>query len=808
MPLSPDLERPTAWRWVLAGVFATALATLLAELALTRIFSVILFYHFAFMAISVALLGLGAGGMFSYFLSEWLERGGVWPRLARIALLNALVTTMALAVILRQRVSLNLSALKPLAVVYFAAMLPFFLSGLVLAVVMARAARQAGIVYFADLAGASLGCLLLIPLLEWLGGPNTILAAAALWALSAAFWRAAELPDSAGRRRWALWLLFPLLFIAAIGVNTRARILDVRYAKGKPLEKELFTRWNSFSRVGLVRIENGEYWIRIDADAATQVADAPPERREKWEQQLRDFGAGMVYRLRPPGRALIIGPGGGVDVARALAAGSRDVTGVEINPIIVGAIMRGVMRPNSFALYDRPDVHIYVEDGRSFIRRSREQWDVIQATLVDTWASTAAGAFALTENNLYTVEAFQEYLGHLTPGGIVSITRWEFEKPREALRLISLGLEALRKEGAAAPGRHFVVVADNALSAVGTTTTVLMKHAAFTDEEARAAQEAVATGGKTMRLLAAPGLRFPNAFSELLNAPDPNAFYARYRFDIRPVNDNRPFFFFTMKTVDLLRQWRTEASMDLKVNLGFALLLGVLLLSGLAVAAFLALPAYLTRRLPRSAGVRRRLLYFVSIGLAFIMAEIAFIQKFVLFLGHPTYALAAAVLALLLSSALGSRYSQRWPEAELAARSRRWLTALAVLLLLIGLVVAPLATRLVWLPLPLRVLLAAALLAAPGFLMGAAFPSGLRLVRLSHPTALEWAWAMNAAASVLGSALAVFISIHFGIWQTMAAAALCYLAAAALVASPAAPASEPLSAPSPAEEPVRQNTAL
>jgi len=777
------VENPEVWRWILAGVFSTALATLLAELALTRIFSVILFYHFAFMAISVALLGLGAGGLGSYFLAGWLERGGVWPRLAPIAALNSLVTAAVLAVILQQKVGLGFSTLKALVVVYFSAMLPFFLSGVVLAVALARTASRAGIVYFADLAGASLGCLLLIPLLEWLGGPNTILAAAALWALSALFWSAAGSAGANARRRWVRWLPVPLLLVAAIAVNTRYGVLDVRYAKGLELEKEVFTRWNSFSRVGIVRIENGEYWIRIDADAATQVADAPPEQRDKWLEQIRDFSAGLVYRLRPPGRVLIIGPGGGVDVARALAAGSRDVTGVEINPIIVGDIMRGVMRPNSFALYDRPDVHIHVEDGRSFIRRSREQYDVIQATLVDTWASTAAGAFALTENNLYTVEAFQEYLRHLTPGGIVSITRWEFETPREALRLVALGLEALQREGATTPARHFIVVADNALSSIGTTATVLLKRTPFTDDETREAQRAVATGGKTMRLLAAPGLRLPNAFAELLNAPDPGAFYAGYRFDVRPVNDNRPFFFFTMKTAELLRlgQWRREKSMDLKVNLGFALLLGVLLLSSLAVAAFLVLPAYLIRRLPRTAGVRRRLLFFVSIGLAFILVEIAFIQKLVLFLGHPTYALAVAVLALLLASALGSRYSQRWPEELLAGRARRALGALALLLALVGLGVVPLVTRLVWLPLALRMLLAAAVLAAPGFLMGTAFPSGLRLLRLSEPAALEWAWAMNAAASVLGSAMAIFLSIHLGIWQTMLSGALCYLAAVPLL---------------------------
>lgn len=493
--------RPREWRRILAGVFCTALATLLAELAITRLFSVILFYHFAFMAISVALLGLGAGGLCSYFLAGWLERGGVWPRLAIVSALNAALTVAALTVILRQSVSLELSAktLLPLAAVYFSAMVPFFLAGVVLAVVLARTAKTAGLVYFADLGGAAAGCLLLIPLLETLGGPNTVIAAGALSGLAAVFWAAA------GQRRWKVWLLVPLALVALIAINFHGRLLDIRYAKGKPIEKEYFTQWNSFSRVGVYRTEKGEYWIQMNVDASTQVADAVPTD-PKWQEQLRDYGAGMVYRMRRPGRVLVIGPGGGVDVSRALAAGSADVTGVEINPIIVQKIMRGAFRPNSFDLYDRPDVHIHVEDGRSFIRRSTEQYDVIQATLVDTWASTAAGAFALSENNLYTVEAFREYLRHLTPEGVLSITRWEFETPREALRLVSLGLEALKREGAAAPANHFVIVADNALNSMGTTATFLMKRTPFTSDEVSHVRQLVATGGKTMHIVAAPGL--------------------------------------------------------------------------------------------------------------------------------------------------------------------------------------------------------------------------------------------------------------------------------------------------------------
>lgn len=182
------------------------------------------------------------------------------------------------------------------------------------------------------------------------------------------------------------------------------------------------------------------------------MADEPLSDRDFWQEQLTQQSAGLAYLLRPGASALIIGPGGGFDVARALAAGSPAVTGVEINPIIAERIMLGRMREATHGLYQRPDVRIVVEDGRSFVCRSSHRYGVIQATLVDTWASISAGAFTLTENNLYTVEAFREYLRHLESDGILSITRWEVRQPREALRLLSLGMETLRAEGIPEPG--------------------------------------------------------------------------------------------------------------------------------------------------------------------------------------------------------------------------------------------------------------------------------------------------------------------------------------------------------------------
>ncbi len=787
------------WRLLLAGVALTALSTLLIELALTRLFSVLLYYHFAFMAISVALLGLGAGGLFSYWIVGEGPLELLWARLARLAAANALLTVVVLAVLLRTSVSLSVSAsnLLRLAVIYFVSAAPFFFSGAILSVVLARLPARAGAVYGADLAGASAGALLLIPLLNELGGPNTVLFAAAVIAASACVWAALGARDVAPHG-WRRWAALPLVLALALAANLRFRFLDVKYAKGREPERELYSRWNSFSRVTLHESKQGLY-ILIDADAETGIPGIPLSDRKFWEKETGRYGAGLAYVLHPGASALVIGSGGGYDVARALSAGSHAVTAVEINPIIVNDLMLGKLLEASHSLYRRPEVRVFVEDGRSFVRRSPERYGVIQATLVDTWAASAAGAFALTENNLYTVEAFREYLRHLEPDGILSITRWEFPEPREALRVVALGLEALREEGASLdvagsvvaakgasldvdPPKHFVVVADSRLGPTGTPTTVLLKRSPFTPEEIETVRR-TAAGTGSMKALYLPGDCAHTAFGEMICAGDPADYQRRYAFDITPVHDNRPFFFFNVRLSDLFRLARGHESMDWKVNLGLLLLLGLLAISGVAVLLFLLLPARLSARLPRGPGVSSWLLYFVAIGLGYILVEVALIQKFVLFLGHPTYALTVAVFWLLAASGAGSLWSRGFAEDGLAHRLSKLLVGAAALIALLALAATPVLAALVAWPLPARVGLTAALLAPAGFLMGTAFPTGLRLAGRAYPEALQWAWAMNAAASVLGSGLAVFVSIHSGIWQTLALGGTCYLAAAVFAVS-------------------------
>ena len=784
-PAPPSSSTEIPERTLLAGLALTSFAALLLELALTRLFSVVLFYHFAFLAISIALLGLGAGGVFAYLLKPRLAASDTRALAAGLCLKNSIVVFAVLLIILHVPVALRVSwgNFARLTVIYLAAAIPFFLTGLLFAVVFARETRRIPRLYGADLCGGALACLAVVPLLNWVGGPNVVVVAGATMAAAATIW--AEFRST--RRNAAL---LALALVALIGANYSGRLIDVVYAKGMfrdPAWVE-FARWNALSRVEVDRQGQAKA-IVIDADASTYImnADVAQWHSTAWEHALMSAPPALANVLRPHGEFAIIGPGGGVDVLRAVANGSPSVTGIEINPIIATTIMRGRYADYAQHLYDRPDVHIHVTDGRSFLRSTPQHFDVVQMTLVDTWASTAAGAFALSENNLYTVEAFREYFDHLKPDGMVAITRWEFRHPREALRVVAVAMEALHRMGVTNPARNFIVASQGELDADGIPVVVLAKKTPFTPAE----EKAVVTHFDhyfELDPLYMPSQPGQNPFSELIASNDPYAFARGYAYNVAPVTDNAPFFFFTLKAGQILGEKGLREGIDWKVNLGVLVLLLVLVISFVAVLIFLILPLALRSRKGRQSPFP--LLYFIAVGLGYIMVEIAFIQRFVLFLGHPTYALTVVIFLLMLSSGAGSLFSRLWlPRTNLG-----WVPLVLVIVTLLADVffLPHRLAALVGLDFGNRLLVSGVLLIPLGFVMGMPFPTGLRaLAALPAPefpagqgasdNAVEWAWAMNAAASVLGSVLAMVIAIQFGLTVTLACGAAAYLLALVLM---------------------------
>ncbi|HYM76650.1 MAG TPA: hypothetical protein VE377_11790 [Candidatus Dormibacteraeota bacterium] len=779
VPVASRAEIPE--RTLLAGLALTSFAALLLELALTRLFSVVLFYHFAFLAISIALLGLGAGGVFAYLLKSRIAQHTTRTLASRLCLANSVVIVVVLEIVLHVPVALEVSGKNflRLTALYLAAAVPFFLTGLLFSVVFARESARIPRLYGADLCGGALACLAVVPLLNWLGGPNAILVAGIVLTVAAMIWA-----ESQSARRNAG--LMALALIALTAANYSGRLIDVVYAKGMfrdPAWVE-FARWNALSRVEVDRQGQAKA-IVIDADASTYIMNAEVKRwhETEWEKDLMSAPPALANILKPHGEFAIIGPGGGVDVLRAVANGSPSVTGIEINPIIATTIMRGRYADYAQHLYERPDVHIHVTDGRSYLRSTSQRFDVVQMTLVDTWASTAAGAFALSENNLYTVEAFREYFDHLKPDGMIAITRWEFREPREALRVVAVAMEALHRLGVANPARNFIVASQGALDEDGIPVVVLAKKTPFTSEEENAV---AAHCDRYVELdpIYLPTQPGQNPFTELIASNDPYAFARSYAYNVAPVSDNAPFFFFTLKPGQILGERSLRQGIDWKVNLGVLVLLLVLVISLIAVLAFLVLPLLLRGGKARQSPLP--LLYFVAVGLGYILVEIAFIQRFVLFLGHPTYALTVVIFLLMVSSGAGSLFSRLWlPRAEMG-----WMPILLVFITLLTYVffLPSRLAALVGMSFEYRLLVSGILLVPLGFMMGMPFPTGLRALAASPApefpagqgaadNAVEWAWAMNAAASVLGSVLAMVIAIQFGLNVTLACGAAAYLLA-------------------------------
>jgi hypothetical protein len=769
--VQPILEKQSAGSVLLAGIGLSSFSALLLELSLTRLFSVVLFYHFAFLAISIALLGLGAGGVFAFLWKKQLGRWESRTIAAAASALNAIIMPVVLEIILHQPVSLMLTGANflRLAIIYSCSAVAFFLTGLQFSVIFARESSRIPKLYGADLTGGAIACLAVVPLLNWIGAPNSILFAGAVSAMAAVIW-------SVSPRARNLSLGLATMLVVLIALNASNGLFDVIWAKGVRRNNVEFSRWNAISRVDVLRNKDGGRVIKIDADAGTHImsADLSKWQGSEWQRHLMSEPPAVVNALRPHGGYAIIGPGGGVDVLRAVANGSNSVTGIEINPTIANTIMRGRYAEFARHLYERPDVHLYVSDGRSFLRNAKNSFDVVQMTLVDTWASTAAGAFALSENNLYTTQAFREYFEHLNPDGIIAVTRWEFREPREALRVVSVAMATLQQLGSQDIPSHFIVVAAGELNEDGIPVAVLAKKSPFT-----AAEEATVNdflrGHPPLTLLYAPSRPGANAYTRLLQTNDPYAFSANYTYNVSPVTDNAPFFFFTLKPEQIWRSTVRLGGLDWKVNLGIAVLALLLIISIVAVLAFLIVPLLL--RTATEVGPAS-LVYFVAIGLGYILVEITFIQRFVLFLGHPTYALTVVVFLMLLSSGAGSVASRRW----ITNPARVWLPLIVVVsaLMIYVWILPPILNRLVGAPFPAKLFISAFILAPLGFVMGMPFPAGLRALaanRGKKGDSIEWAWAMNAASSVLGSVLAIVIAIQFGLNITLICGAAAYLLA-------------------------------
>lgn len=755
--MATDTQTPQ--RATYAGIFFISMATLLFQVTFIRIFSVSIWYHFAFLVVSVALFGFGASGV-GLALVQRGERDAVYrywsPALFAVTAVAAYFGTNAIPF------SPFRIFQDPVQVVYFLLydlllMAPFFFAGATVAIILRTYPARAGRLYALDLVGAAVGTLVVFAALPWVGAPGAVVLSAFLGLCSAVL---------LARGRTARFSLAGLALLCVPLLAAPSLLPDVRLDDTKPVRglvtrqggKIAFSAWNALSRIDVVESANRDPMIFIDAAAATPIT---PRRRP--DEARADISA-LAYQIHNGPSVVVIGSGGGVDVQNALALGARSVTAVEINPIIADLVTNQYERHLGRVFSDER-VRLVRDEGRSFVGRSVALADVIQITLIDTWAASVSGAYSLSENYLYTTEAFESYLRHLSPDGYLSITRWYYEAPR----LTSLARAALERMKVDVPSLHVFVARS------GLRTLVLVKPTPFTADEASRAKEFVrAIGGSVEHDPVQPaGNTF---FDVFLGSRDPRPLIEANEIALTPVGDDSPFFFQMTRWNSLelgaLRRFSGEGVLEpLALPVGQIALVTALVLALVLSLALLAVPIA-ARAVPRD-GRLLWLGYFFALGVAYITVEVVLMQRLALFLGHPTYSVTVVLSAILLFSGLGAAWSDRRSGATAHVTGPvRWFLPIAILLLVFA--VPPVIRALIGLPHAARLVISFAIIAPLAFLMGVPFPVGIRAIAARGGHHIPWAWAVNGCASVIGSVCAVLGAMLWNFSTMLLAAGVIY----------------------------------
>ncbi len=793
---------------VIAVVLVSA-AALAYEIVLMRLFSIALWHHFAYMLISLALLGYGASGALLSFAQRAVqERFALWFSTSAAAFGVGAMLCFALA----QRLPFNpleilWDARQPayLLAMYLLLLLPFLCAGACVCMTLSCFRPSIARIYSYDILGAGAGSLGTIAALFLLAPQDALKLVAALGLLAAAV---AWLECGDGRR-WPAWAF---VAGAALVVASPSAWITPAMSPYKELSQTLRVPGTRVieqrsSPLGLVSVvESSQVPLRhAPGMSLNATLELPPQLavftdgdglqalnrfdgRLESVAHLDQITSALAYHLLRKPRVLVLGAGAGADVLQALYHGASEIDAVELNPQVVDLVQH---RHAEYAggLYDK--ARVQVAEARGFVAASTRRYDLIQLPLLDSFSAASAGLHALSESYIHTVEALQDYLAHLQPGGMLAITRWITLPPRDALKLFAAATVALQRSGVADPGAQLALVRS------WKTSTLLVKNGAFDAADIAVIKDFC--NARSFDLGFYPGMpaaeanrhnvvQRPDLYDGAiaLLGPDREAFLEQYKFNVAPATDDRPHFFhfFKWRSLPEVLSLREQGGLPL-LEWGYPVLAATLLQAAVASLLLIGLPIALAgrRRDARCAATRstaRVLLYFLAIGFAFMFIEIAFIQKFVLFLSHPLYAVAVVLFAFLLFAGIGSRCSSRL-QSGAARRPRR-------LILCVALAIGGCALLCLWLlpwlfrhsmglPDVAKIVVATAMIAPLAFFMG--MPFALGLSRIDDARQVAWAWGINGCASVTAAVLATLLSIHFGFTAVVLAALLLYVAAAA-----------------------------
>jgi len=777
----------------LLGQLLSAMAALAFEIILTRVFSLSQWYHFAFMAISVALLGYGVSGTL-LTVSERCRRIPL-PWLAAGQSLSIVAGYLAANTIPfdSYRIAWEPLQLLYMAIYYLSLSVPFIFAGLITARLLSRSELPAGPTYGANLLGSGLGPLFSLAVLPVLAGAGSIIGVAALASAAAVAFSLAEHRSPVRKlTQWAcLGLLSGVLCCLALSPPAGWAIRLSPYkslsqAELRPAAQIVYQSWNAFSRVDVLqaggirsvpgmslsytKVPAGQMGLFIDGDNLSPVQSIIDEESLDF---LDHTPEALLFRLRPGANVLIFEPAAGQSVLAARAGGADQIVALLSNPLIMDAVNSVTTRGTN--PYADSSVEVIVGGSRTPARRFGPAFDVVQLPLTDSYRPIRSGAFSLSENYQLTVEALRDRLNLLAPDGILAITRWLQLPPTESLRAGALVIEALSAAGVREPANHIIAIRS------WSTCLIMAKREPFTPSEVEIVREFCRQ--RQFDLVTYPGMTqaeanqynqlaepaYYLAWQELLTTTDRRQFYREQPFDVAPPTDNRPFFFHFFKwqqTPEILRTLGT--TWQPFGGSGYFVLVALLVLTLVIGVGLILLPLALARRSILVAGHRARtFLVFALLGLAFMAVEIPLLQQFILFLDQPTYAFAVVLFAVLAFSGLGSLLSDRVPAG--LALGGAFVTAL---LLAVG---APiLIHELLDQPIWLRGIVTILAVAPAGFVMGMPFPRILTALKQKNAGMVPWAWAINGTVSVVGSVLATMLALSWGFQAVLLAGALAY----------------------------------
>ena len=789
-----------------AGLFTVTLATLMFEILITRIFSVTIWYHFAFMAISLAMLGMAAGAVSVYLHPDDYNDS---TRLRRQMALSSLLfgITALLGFLFHRAIPFvpeaSLTGFESITATYLVMSAPFFFSGICVSAALTKFPGQINKLYAADLTGAACGCLLVIWTLKHTDGPSAVVLVTALAGIGAALFAL----DGRLKPLFRAAVISAVVFAALAALNSalarnQSSPLRLKWTKNGIEPRVLYEKWNPFSRIVVVEAPPSnrpgnpeglsptwqvtrmpkELALSIDAAAETTLT----EFHDDWGSvdYLKYDVKNLVHYVRPESSVLIVGAGAGRDVLSALLFGQHSVLALEFNEDTLRTV-NGKFGDFTGHLDKNSKVVFVNDEARSYIARLNQSFDIIQISFVDTWAATAAGGFALTENALYTREAWRLFLERLTPRGVLSVSRWYVPGlPAEAYRLVSLASGALADEGVTNPRQHLMMVRNLPRSkgqlAPAGAVTLLVSRSPFSAADV-ATLDGVAQRLQFDRVLT-PDFALDSTFAGLASGRDREGIAAGFPLNIAPPTDDHPFFFNMLRLRDVFTSKVWDPAANTFTLYSRAVFILVVLFAIVSTLTLLCIIVPLLRKVGTQTlrGTSPHLVFFASIGFGFMLIEVSQIERLTIFLGHPTYGLSVVLFVLLLASGLGSYATQAAGNDGSKRSAFAVLISLLGVLALVGIAAPSVIHAFSSSTTPKRILAATGILLPLGFALGSAFPLGLKLASRRAESLTPWLWGVNGATSVCGSVLAVIVSLGAGIsscfWAGFSFYALAFVA--------------------------------